>query len=361
MRTGAVRNDGAELTDGERMELHANAISPRIVMPTETAKPKAGELLAKHGYDPSRLDAEQVLRAVIVELSDLFQVSKQLATIRLSQFGITQAQDIYDADEERNILCTSQIPYADVLREYSENDKFRAAIESGLFRYAEGRFIVNDPRYIGKADGGIYILTDYAREHLNECALRFETTGAETKGYESDGLYRKNKAGFALLKKYVEEAATLETAATAVKANTALKDLAARDRQYLAAVGSGTFFSESFNALMRAYFEPSGVSEHKYGAEFFEATGIPDNKYRDMRNGDAGYCPTHRRITAICAGFDFDVTIAEALLRKGGKSYTSSDEHTAFRLLLTAFRGCGTTERSDYLEAMGHGRLSDDK
>jgi Zn-dependent peptidase ImmA (M78 family) len=357
---GSTKRKNEELTDEEWIELHANNISPRIIMPSETVKPKAKEILKKYGYSLQNAD-EKALRTAIAELSDFFQVSKQLATVRLAQLGITQAQDIFDADYDKNILCASQIPPTDILKEYTSNASFCKAIESGLFRYAEGRFVINDPKYINKADGGIYILTEYAREHLGECALNFETVETEAGDYRGDGLYRKNKAGFALLKKYVEDRATLDTAEARAKTSEALKELAAQDRKYLTAVGSGAYFSESFNALMKAYFEPLGVPEHKYGAEVLTATGIADNKYRDMRNGDAGYCPTHRRITALCAGFDFDVSIAEALLHKGGRSYTTSDEHAAFRLMLTAYRGYGIFERSDYLQSMGHGRLDDDK
>jgi len=163
------------------------------------------------------------------------------------------------------------------------------------------------------------------------------------------------------LKKCVAQAATLDTPEARIRASAAFKDEAARHRAYIKAVGSGAYFCESFNALMRAYFEPLGVSEHKYGAAVFELTGISDKVYRSMRNGGADYCPSHRTITAICAGFDLDIKIAEALLEKGGKAFSGSDEHTAFRVVLTAYRGYGITERSDYLEAMGHGRLTDDK
>jgi len=171
---GAAKRKNEELTDEEWIELHANAISPRILMPIETARPKAIEILKKYKYNPKNPD-EYALRAAIIELADFFQVSKQLATVRLAQLGIEQAQEIFDADYESSINCATQVPSADVLREYKENGSFRAAINSGLFRYAEGRFVINNAKYIHKADGGIYILTDYAREHLDECALRFET------------------------------------------------------------------------------------------------------------------------------------------------------------------------------------------
>ena len=169
----------------------------------------------------------------------------------------------------------------------------------------------------------------------------------------------RNKSGFVLVKKCVRTAAMLQTAEAISTAVSIFKDEANRHRKYLKAIGAGTYFSESFNALMKTYFEPLNIPEYKYGSEIFDKTGISDKIYRDMRNGDVGYCPTHRMITALCAGFDFDVKVADYLLKKGGKSFSVSDEHIAFRTILTAFRGNDIYAKNDYLEAMGYGRLTE--
>jgi hypothetical protein len=110
---------------------------------------------------------------------------------------------------------------------------------------------------------------------------------------------------------------------------------------------------------MDAIFTPLGVPEHKYGAEVFEATGISDKVFRDMRCG--ARLPSHRTVVALCGGFDLDVTIAEILLALCGKAFSQSDEHIALRLILTACRGYSITQRNDFLEVMGHGRLTDDR
>jgi len=350
----AAKRKSEELTDEEWIELHANAISPRIIMPIETAKPKAVEILKKYGYNPQNPD-EYALRAVIIELADFFQVSKQLATVRLAQFGISLAQELFDLDYERNINCSTQVPHTDILREYQENEGFRAAVNSGLFRYAEGRFVINDAKYIGKADGGIYILTDYAREHLDECALRFETefSGGD---YWGDGLYRKNKAGFAL-KKYVEDKSVLEAAE--ISAVSAAGKLEAENyKKFVLAVASGAGFGQSLFNLMKAYFEPLGIQERNYASNFFAVTGISEKLYRDWKNGTS--LPTHNNIVAIGAAFDFDIRIVELLLEKAGKAFLMSDEHNAHRIILTACRGWSIFDRNTLLEKMDFSRLTDD-
>ena len=170
-----------------------------------------------------------------------------------------------------------------------------------------------------------------------------------------------DKLSFASLKKSINGAVEFETPETLKKAGSAFRKEIDRHKRCAAAVGAGTYFSESFNALMKAYFEPLNIPEHKYGAEVFEITGISDKVYRTMRSGGAGYRPSYKTVVALCAGLDLDVSLAESLLQKCGRSFSNSDEHIAFRLILTAYRGYGITKRNDCLEALGHGRLTDDK
>lgn len=166
---------------------------------------------------------------------------------------------------------------------------------------------------------------------------------------------------FALLKKSIADAVTLETAEARNKTMTLFNKEIDRHKKCAAAIGAGVYFSESFNALMKAYFQPLNISEHKYGAEIFERTGISDKVYRTIRNGGADYCPSYRTVVALCAGLGLDITLAESLLQKGGRAFSNSDEHMAFKLILTAYRGCGITRQNDCLEILGYGRLTDDK
>ena len=59
---------------------------------------------------------------------------------------------------------------------YSESEKFCDMVDSGHFRYIEDMMIINDPRYV-TLEGGDFSLTDYARSHLNECALLLPALG----------------------------------------------------------------------------------------------------------------------------------------------------------------------------------------
>jgi hypothetical protein len=108
-------------------------------------------------------------------------------------------------------------------------------------------------------------------------------------------------------------------------------------------------------------FTERGISEHKYGKEFFDVTGINDKLFRDMRNAESDYCPSVQTLVAVCAGLDLDIAVAERLFAVSGRALRYSDEHIAYRMILTVCRGIDITERNDFLEVLGFCRLTDDR
>jgi len=78
-------------TDTECMEWHANTLAPRILMPRKTFKQKADELIALYKKSNGTDRLSDVLAAVIVDLSDFFQVSILSARIRLMDVGYAEA------------------------------------------------------------------------------------------------------------------------------------------------------------------------------------------------------------------------------------------------------------------------------
>ena len=65
------------------------------------------------------------------------------------------------------------------IREYQRNIEFRELIDTGRYEYIEGHYCLRDYKYIWFDHLGHKHLTDYAREHMDECCLVFEI------GYES--------------------------------------------------------------------------------------------------------------------------------------------------------------------------------
>lgn len=78
--------------------------------------------------------------------------------------------------------------------EYSRNEAFREAINSGAFVYMENSYVLNAPPFIQLSEAGRFELTDYAKHNLSECALAFtdrmiiKYSGTTMRGLKSDEL-----------------------------------------------------------------------------------------------------------------------------------------------------------------------------
>ena len=83
-------------TDTEWMEWHANALAPRVLMPRKPFKQKADELIAWHKRNSGSDKLSDILPAVIVELSDFFEVSILSAKIRIMDVGYPEAAGVYE-------------------------------------------------------------------------------------------------------------------------------------------------------------------------------------------------------------------------------------------------------------------------
>lgn len=53
------------------------------------------------------------------------------------------------------------------------NKKLMERVEKGYYLYIDSHLIFHHPKYITKLDNGFLILSDYARENMDECSVSF--------------------------------------------------------------------------------------------------------------------------------------------------------------------------------------------
>ena len=126
------------------------------------------------------------MESVVYELSDFFNVSKLSAKIRLIDLGyneaigvLTYVDDRYVASHafERDAIKNNQtftIGIQDALHEYAINSELRKMVDAGKYLYVDAHFCINDSKYVRQNDYGVPELTDYARQHIDECCLVFD-------------------------------------------------------------------------------------------------------------------------------------------------------------------------------------------
>ena len=64
----------------------------------------------------------------------------------------------------------------DATRLFIGQPEFREKISSGFYRYIDSHFVLNSPLYISEDSNGNLSLTDYARTHMDQCALVFDVS-----------------------------------------------------------------------------------------------------------------------------------------------------------------------------------------
>ena len=167
------------------LERQAKAVTPRILMPKEMFLKKAQFLL-----DERFLESNQsylaILQETISDLATFFQVSRQSAKIRLVELGFQEARGVLEyvdgsylppytiGDRELKNNQTFSISLAELERLMEEDDSFANVLHSDLYVYIESHIVMNLPQFVTKDISGNLVLTDYARYHLDECALLFE-------------------------------------------------------------------------------------------------------------------------------------------------------------------------------------------
>ena len=89
----------------------------------------------------------------------------------MMETGYKETASIYHYDEKSPYH--GYLNHRDAFYVYRTNSEFRRLIDSGLFRYVDGYFVINDKQYIERNDAGKASFTDYAWANLSECTLQF--------------------------------------------------------------------------------------------------------------------------------------------------------------------------------------------
>lgn len=167
------------------MEWQANALAPRILMPKDTTLTKYDDFfhfnLLKYKGNLIRVYDE-----TIIDIAEFFRVSKTSAKIRLIQLGkndligfhnFVDGMKTVDYVTTKNHLVANEtfsVNFIDAVRISYTNEKLRAALEEKRIIFIAPFFVFNDEKYIIQTDSGKYVLTDYARENMDECCLVFK-------------------------------------------------------------------------------------------------------------------------------------------------------------------------------------------
>lgn len=167
------------------LEHQAKVIPPRILMPELVFQEMTMYFLQKQAESTKYTGFLEMLRRVIEQLADYFQVSKQAARIRLIELGYTEARGIFDYVDGRYVADygfgknrlklneTLTISKAQLAQLYLSNAEFRELLDSGKYVYVDSHVVLNHPDIVWTILDNYKWLTEKALFSLERYALIF--------------------------------------------------------------------------------------------------------------------------------------------------------------------------------------------
>lgn len=313
--------------DYKWMEWQANALAPRILMPTNTILE-----MFKNVY-PSCLNNAQgnkllALERTIDQLSRFFEVSKTSVKIRLLQLGVNNIAgiNVYTNGEKisshktsnykTNYNETFSLAFVDAVKLSYFNAQIAASLKDRTIVFVDGFFVLNDKKYIEKSIDNKRTLTQYAKENIEECCLlftvkkryirkfddRFYSLCFMSKVDQTDFLEASIDEQNEINKKVFEKSGSLKGVIDEEKE--------IRDFIY---VHREDKFSLFFESLIKWSDFPNNNSE------IGRATGLNEGTISNYRSGKTE--PKElKTVLAICAGLHLVPDLSYALIRLCGLS-----------------------------------------
>ncbi|MGX7091982.1 ImmA/IrrE family metallo-endopeptidase [Hutsoniella sourekii] len=163
------------------LEWQAHRIAPRILMPKNTFKSKAEEILKK----------EKSCDDLIQKLSDFFVVSRSSTKYRLLEVGLESKMGHFDDYEDVFAPINNRTDYVKIsLSEaYSlleSNESLSDWINTGRYMFVDGYFVIANTQYV-QFKNGRFTITKKALKNIKQCALNIsEINTTEYKNLSND-------------------------------------------------------------------------------------------------------------------------------------------------------------------------------
>lgn len=167
------------------MERQANGVAPFILMPKEGFEAYARKMI-KNYLDCYKVDYIDILPLIVNEIANHYSITIYSAKKRLIDIGIWEASGVLNwvdegyarpfkfgkgslASDETFTISVKDFNLKMLMGRDLVSDAFL-----GRYEFVENHVVLNDPAYIEKDKNGSVRLTEYARMHLDKCALKFK-------------------------------------------------------------------------------------------------------------------------------------------------------------------------------------------
>lgn len=342
------------------LEWQAHRLAPRVLMPHDMFKKKALEII-EH---PADNDASPLSCDVLIErLSAFFLVSRSSAKYRLIEIGLETviAQFGDYADVYAEILESKDYQPLSPIEAFSlasEDSLLSEWISSGSFIYADGYFVLANPKFV-TFKAGVPQLTTTAKKNLQRCVLNIREQRFADYTYAC-----KDFEGLCYLYKADAKAQDVDKRIYLFnpKLQTNIKELDP-DEAYAAAFNSIPAYDEDEeNQLLGMLGMPNKslcqclwfLMENRHWtapSTFTEYTGLHANYHGKIRNDTYNNMGTDV-LMAVCIGMKLRLCLIESIFDKSqNKLNRFQDPDKTYYRILERFPGVSMNDFNGMLKA----------
>lgn len=320
------------------MEWHANGIAPRILMPKVQTKIKIRELFQTLTLVNPDISRSELVREVVDELAEFFNVSKQAAKIRMIDLGYKEATGVYNYLDDRYMHNFAfeldafdngnsyTITSNDLFFEYCFNEEFKRIINSNRFLYIDNHLCFKDKKYISFTKDGP-IMTDYAYEHMDECCLLFKVKSKKLSSISDADYYDY------VLNRGVTKESEIKADFEEIIQNPSL--MSQLEPSVLLELGNriSALLKElplEFSGTLKSHRKRKKCSQPLLA----RIVGIDERTLRKYETED-DYLPKLELALSFCFALKLFPPISEDLLEKAGYRLTKTPHHQVYQLLLS--------------------------
>lgn len=352
--------DGIAETDVNEsfMEAQANGIAPFLVMPEESFKKRAEELYKE--YSSSMQDPIEFIDRMISDLRNEYRVTIPAVKKRLRELGYLRNVSVFEWDKTNKKYIdayayqagslandeTFSITFDDYQKALDNpNSQLLAVMFNKDFIFVSNHIVFNDEKYVIKDDNDDYVLTEYAKRHLDECALKFKVKNNVTL------LSKKSIGTFCYLCKGIADDMSFDLLVqqdSKVLLNPNIKDLRLRhenaQKQVIRIIEDSESLSDCINKLSAIY---------EYIPKEFDSHGINATTYSRYVNGKVDKVDIRKAI-CLCHAFKFTFNVSDAFIKRfSNTGLSTDDEGKALFLVLTSMRNSKLKDINIYLTNQG--------
>ena len=343
------------------LEWQAHRLAPRVLMPHDMFKKKALEII-EH---PEDNDALPLSCDTLIEcLSSFFLVSRSSAKYRLIEVGLEAviAQFGDYADVYAEILehkDYQQLTPVEAFSLAAEDSLLGEWISSGSFIYADGYFVLANPKFV-TLKAGVPQLTTAAKKNLQRCVLNIREQRFANYTYAC-----KDLEGLCYLYKTNVQAQDSDKRIYLFdpKLQTNIEEIVPDAKTYAAALESLPAYDEDEeNQLLGMLAMPNNtlcqclwfLMENRHWtapSTFTENTGLHANYHGKIRNNDYNNMGTGI-LMAICVGMKLRLCLIEKIFDKSEQKLNRfQDPDKTYYRILERFPGIPLNDFNGMLKA----------